>query len=75
MSENARPSCTCLEALLVEVLGWLHALEAGGFPPEEGGQNFARIRSHISAIQKQRLNVWHRLIGVLRGDVMPNFTC
>ena len=47
---------------------------SGGFRSEEGGQHFARIRSYISTLQKQGLNVWHGLVSVFRGDViMPSF--
>jgi transposase len=49
---------------------------SGGFRSEEGGQHFARIRSYISTLQKQGLNVWHGLVSVFRGDViMPSFCC
>ena len=49
---------------------------SGGFRSEEGGHNFARIRSYISTFRKQGLNIWHGLVSVFRGDViMPDFTC
>lgn len=48
---------------------------SGGFRSEEGGQNFARIRSYISTLRKQGLNVWHGLVSVFSGAVlMPNFS-
>ena len=48
---------------------------SGGFRSEERGQNFARIRSYISTLWKQGLNVWHGLVSVFHGDViMPDFT-
>ncbi|WP_345386121.1 IS66 family transposase, partial [Deinococcus aquaticus] len=47
---------------------------SGGFRSEEGGRNFARIRSYISTLQKQGLSVWEGLVSVFTGDVlMPNF--
>ena len=47
---------------------------SGGFRFEEGGRNFARIRSYISTLSKQGLNSWHGLVSVFTGDVlMPNF--
>ncbi|MFW8628635.1 IS66 family transposase, partial [Deinococcus sp. ME38] len=47
---------------------------SGGFRSAEGGQNFARIRSYISTLQKQGLSVWEGLVSVFTGDVlMPNF--
>ena len=47
---------------------------SGGFRSEEGGRNFARIRSYISTLSKQGLNSWHGLVSVFTGDVlMPNF--
>jgi len=47
---------------------------SGGFRSEEGGCNFARIRSYISTLQKQGLSVWEGLVSVFTGDVlMPNF--
>ena len=48
---------------------------SGGFRSAEGGQNFARIRSYISTLRKQGLNVWHGLVSVFTGAVlMPNFS-
>ena len=47
---------------------------SGGFRSEEGAQHFARIRSYISTLQKQGLNVWHGLVSVFRGEIiMPSF--
>ncbi|MCD0160533.1 IS66 family transposase [Deinococcus sp. 6YEL10] len=47
---------------------------SAGFRSAEGGQNFARIRSYISTLQKQGLSVWEGLVSVFTGDVlMPNF--
>ncbi|WP_291432631.1 IS66 family transposase, partial [Deinococcus sp.] len=41
---------------------------SGGFRSEEGGRNFARIRSYISTLGKQGLNSWHGLVSVFTGD-------
>lgn len=48
---------------------------SGGFRSAEGGQNFARIRSYISTLGKQGLNVWYGLVSVFTGNVlMPDFS-
>ena len=49
---------------------------SGGFRSAEGSEHFTRIRSYISTLQKQGLNVWHGLVSVFCGEmIMPNFCC
>ena len=49
---------------------------SGGFRSVDGGMAFCRLRSYISTLGKQGLNVWDGLVSVFRGDVlMPDFTC
>lgn len=49
---------------------------SGGFRSAGGGENFCRIRSYISTLQKQGMNAWQGLVSVFRGDVlMPSFSC
>jgi transposase len=49
---------------------------SGGFRSVEGATAFCRIRSYISTLNKQGMNVWDGLVSVFRGAViMPNFIC
>jgi transposase len=48
---------------------------SGGFRSVAGGMAFCRLRSYISTLGKQGLNVWDGLVSVFRGNVlMPNFS-
>ena len=48
---------------------------SGGFRSVAGGMAFCRLRSYISTLGKQGLNVWDGLVSVFRGDVlMPDFS-
>ena len=48
---------------------------SGGFRSEAGGKTFCRIRSYISTLKKQGLNVWHGLVSVFSGNLMmPDFS-
>ena len=48
---------------------------SGGFRSAAGGMNFCRIRSYISTLHKQGMNIWQGLISIFRNDVMmPNFS-
>lgn len=49
---------------------------SGGFRSAEGATAFCRIRSYISTLKKQGMNVWDGLVSVFRGAViMPKFIC
>ena len=49
---------------------------SGGFRSAEGAAAFCRIRSYISTLKKQGMNVWDGLVSVFRGAViMPKFIC
>lgn len=49
---------------------------SGGFRSEDGAHGFALIRSYVSTLRKQGLNVWQGLVSIFRGDViMPDFSC
>ncbi|WP_189009645.1 IS66 family transposase [Deinococcus roseus] len=48
---------------------------SGGFRSTEGGRVFCRIRSYISTLRKQELNVFEGLTSIFRGDpVLPRFS-
>ncbi|WP_029481783.1 IS66 family transposase, partial [Deinococcus marmoris] len=48
---------------------------SGGFRSVAGGEAFCRIRSYVSTLRKQGMNVWQGLVSVFRGDIlMPNFS-
>ncbi|WP_415791517.1 IS66 family transposase, partial [Deinococcus saxicola] len=42
---------------------------SGGFRSLAGGAAFCRIRSYISTLRKQGINIWEGLVSVFRGDV------
>ena len=47
---------------------------SGGFRSDAGGETFCRIRSYISTLKKQGLNVWHGLVSIFDGQIlMPSF--
>jgi transposase len=49
---------------------------SGGFRSAEGAAAFCRIRSYISTLKKQGMNVWDGLVSVFRGvTIMPKFIC
>jgi len=48
---------------------------SGGFRSDAGGETFCRIRSYISTLKKQGLNVWHGLVSIFDGQIlMPDFS-
>jgi transposase len=48
---------------------------SGGFRSDAGGETFCRIRSYISTLKKQGLNVWHGLTSIFSGNLMmPDFS-
>jgi len=48
---------------------------SGGFRSDAGGETFCRIRSYISTLKKQGLNVWHGLVSIFSGNIlMPDFS-
>lgn len=48
---------------------------SGGFRSLAGGAAFCRIRSYISTLSKQGMNVWQGLVSVFRGDILlPDFS-
>lgn len=48
---------------------------SGGFRSHKGGETFCRIRSYISTLKKQGLNVWHGLTSIFSGNLMmPDFS-
>ena len=48
---------------------------SGGFRSLAGGEAFCRIRSYVSTLRKQGMNVWQGLVSVFRGDIlMPDFS-
>jgi len=48
---------------------------SGGFRSDAGGETFCRIRSYISTLKKQSLNVWHGLVSIFSGNIlMPDFS-
>ncbi len=49
---------------------------SGGFRSADGAKAFCRIRSYISTLKKQGINVWDGLVSIFRGAViMPRFIC
>jgi transposase len=48
---------------------------SGCFRSQEGAEQFCHLRSHISTIRKQGLNVWEALGSLFDGDLlMPKLT-